>query len=231
MKAIFESTTQALHVSFLIMAVEPRQKNALRQALIRYIEEVRSPSANLLDWLNQLRGESSGTVDFSGLTMDEIRAQCAMVTQIVRDHLPAPEMHAVRARHVPCEANEVGKDENRRPIYDYRFSDERQESFRFVADWLNKAGAYDGIGKDALMYLVAKACSERREVRPSFRDIAKECGANYQTYYRAYPNVRESIGSLEGLATARLTHHFEKTGLVESGFVDTSREIKVWRFK
>lgn len=230
MTAIFQSTSQALHVSFLVMSNEPRQKNVLRQALIRHIEELRNPSPGLLDWLSQLRGESSGTVNFGGLNMEEIRAQCAMVTQIVQDHLPAPEMHVIRARNIPSEAVEVGKDDERRPIYDYRFSGERQESFRFIADWLNKAGAYNSIGSTALLYLVSRSFAERREVRASFREISKECGANYLIYYRLYPKVKEAIASLEGLATARLTHHFERTGLVESGFVDTSREVKVWRF-
>ncbi|MDB6119305.1 MAG: sigma-70, region 4 family protein, partial [Verrucomicrobiaceae bacterium] len=97
--AIFRSTGQALHVSFLIMSVEARQKNALRMALIQIIEAVEHLTTKQESWLKQLRGDASGTVNFGGLDAYEVRAQCAMVTTAVRDHLPGPERDVVWARY------------------------------------------------------------------------------------------------------------------------------------
>lgn len=97
--AIFNSTSQALHVSFLVVSVDPKRGNSLRQALIRIIESVELPSARLKAWLSQLRGEPSGTVNFAGLDPFEIRGQCAMLTQAARDHLFGPERAAVIASY------------------------------------------------------------------------------------------------------------------------------------
>jgi len=228
--AVFQSTGQALFFSFLIMSVEPRQKNALRQYLIRAIEEMEAISPKLRAWLEQLRGDGSGTVNFSGLTSDEIRAQCAMITQIVRDHLPEPEMHAVHARFIPTATEEISRDAENQPVYRFFFDGDRAVAVKWLAHWISKTKGFPQVPAAALDFLVAKLVAERPEVDISFRDLAKYYGQHHMVYFRAYGKAKEHMKGLEGLAMARLTTHFERTGLVEAGVVDTSREVKVWRF-
>jgi hypothetical protein len=231
MDAVFQTTGQALHVAFLIMAVEPRQRNALRQALIRIIEEIEDPNPKLRQWLDQLRGESSGAVNFGGLTSDEVRAQCAMVTQVVKDTLPAPEMHVINARFIPTAVRETGRDEENRPISDYYFCKERKAAFQWLAKWLKESRAFDGLNQDEMTYLAIKMFAERPEIEISFRHLAQKYSKNHMTYFRSYTKAKELVRPLENMAMSRLAAHFYATGLVESGYVETKVEPKVWRFK
>jgi hypothetical protein len=129
--AIFQTTGQALHVAFLVMSQEARQDGPLRKALIQILEQQDTLTKRQREWMNQLIGQGSGTVNFSGLTSDEIRGQCAMITQSVRDQLMAPERYAVIGAytHMPLEKAEavrylsdyimVNADGRKRLLYDY----------------------------------------------------------------------------------------------------------------
>lgn len=109
-EAIFESAGQAVHVAFVVMAHEPTQDGPLRKALIRVMESIRLSGAQQRQWLDQLRGEASERIHFGGLSSTEIRAQCAMITEVVKT-LPAPEMWALQAKYGFTEVDEMGADE------------------------------------------------------------------------------------------------------------------------
>ena len=90
-EAVFENVGQAVHVSFLIMAQEAKQDAPLRAALIKAMESV-VLSGRQRCWLDQLRGASTGSINFGGLDGNEVRAQCALVLQAVKHRLPVTEM-------------------------------------------------------------------------------------------------------------------------------------------
>jgi len=213
MDSVFQTTGQALHVSYLIMSVEARQKSPLRQALIQIIEAIESPSARLKAWLEQLRGESSGTVNFGGLDAYDVRAQCAMVTQAVIDHLPEPERNVIQARFIPTATEEIGRDSEGQPQYRFYFSRERVEAMQRLS--IRLAPNFRDLTIFQLDHLVAKAFAERREVRNSFRDLAALAGGSHMLYARKYPAIVAHLSELEAQAMRRLTHHFERTGLIE----------------
>lgn len=194
MQAIFQTTGQALHVAFLIMSIEARQKNSLRMALIQIIESVELPSARLKAWLEQLRGVSSGTVNFGGLDAYEVRAQCAMVTQVVRDHLPGPERDVIWARY----SNQVERGAGVIGISDYA---EPHLPFK------------DKIAIRALVY--AHFAPELRDRGLSYQAISKECGIHTKTLKRATTIIANMAKILENMALARLTPMFERDGLIE----------------
>lgn len=76
-QAMFRSTSQALHFSYMIQAYEVSVENIMSKAIRAIMKE--------LGIWNE--GDPS-TVDFSGLSPLEIRGQCAMIRAIVRDRLP-----------------------------------------------------------------------------------------------------------------------------------------------
>lgn len=110
MGAVFGSTAQAVHVAFLVMGQEAMQDAPLRKALIRVMESIKLQSGTQRHWLAQLRGERSGTINFGGLDGNEVRAQCAMITQAVKQ-LPAPEMWALQAKYGETDFEDVGVDD------------------------------------------------------------------------------------------------------------------------
>lgn len=109
MKAIFASTGQAVHVAFMVMSQPAMQDAPLRKALIRAMETIRL-EGHQHEWLQQLRGAPSETVNFGGLSGDEVRAQCVMITQAVK-HLPPAERWTLQAKYGYVEFEDVGDGE------------------------------------------------------------------------------------------------------------------------
>lgn len=110
MEPIFEDAGQAVHVSFLVMSQPARQDAPFRKALIRSMESI-NLSTQQRHWLDQLRGEPSGTVNFGGLDMNEVRAQCVMIMQAVATKLPDPERWVLLAKYGEIEFEDVADDE------------------------------------------------------------------------------------------------------------------------
>jgi hypothetical protein len=210
--AVFTDTRQALYIAHMVMALPPRQGSPFRTSLIRALEASRGLSAVQSAWLDQLRGQSGdSSVNFSGLTSDEVRGQCAMVISAVDSKLPAPEQAVIRARFIPAEyEEEVPGDKYSRRFF---YSRARVDGIRYLADWL--APTTTAVGRDALDFLVAKAFANHEKLAISFRQLAGQFGGNHMTYARAYPLVRDRIRELEAVAVDRLTPYFGASGLIE----------------
>ncbi|MEO7579927.1 MAG: hypothetical protein ABIT83_20145 [Massilia sp.] len=114
-EAIFENAGQAVHVAFLIMAQPATQDAPLRMALIRIMESIKLESKQQRHWLDQLRGGGDGTVNFSGLSGGDIRAQCAMITQAVKTKLPNVEMWVLQAKYGQTDFEDVSSDQDGDP--------------------------------------------------------------------------------------------------------------------
>lgn len=213
MEAVFADTRQALAVAYMVTSLEPRQPAPFRKMLIRVMECQDHLTGMQEAWLAQLRGmPADSTVNFSGLSGDEVRAQCSEVISAVNSKLPAPEQWAVRARFIPTEYEEVSvADES---VMRYFYSRARVEAIQDLARWL--PDGMTGIQGDALDLLVARVYADGEKLAISFRDMAANFGGNHMTYARAYPKVRARLVELERVAVGRLAPYFERTGLVES---------------
>lgn len=194
--AIFKSTEQALHVSYLVLSMPPRQGAPFRNMLIRLLEDLEHPTDKQQAWLEQLRGAAGGgTVNFGGLSPDEIRAQCSMVTAAVRDRLPEPERNVIWAR--------------------YAFQLERATGVRGLAAYYQGLiGVENDLGMLALVWR-RYAGRERADRDFSFRQIAAECGGSKSTYERANKILTAHLRALETRAHETLTVSFRAHGVVE----------------
>jgi hypothetical protein len=105
-QAIFRDAGQAVHVAFLVMAQEAMQDAPFRKALIRAMESIHLDKGQT-HWLDQLRGEKSGAINFEGLSGGEVRAQCAMITQAVKTNLPPVERWVLQAKYGETEFEDV----------------------------------------------------------------------------------------------------------------------------
>ncbi|CAG9173134.1 hypothetical protein CURE108131_20950 [Cupriavidus respiraculi] len=211
--AVFADTRQALLIAYMVSALEPRQPAPFRKALIRAMEAQEHLTGQQEAWLAQLRGTpAESTVNFGGLTSDEVRAQCSAVISAVNSKLPAPEQWVVRARFIPTEHEDVGAHGSRTKRYFY--SRDRLEAIRQLARWLPE-GLCPVTGL-ALDMLTARVFADGEKLAISFRDMATAFGGNHMTYARAYPKLRARLIELEKVAVGRLTPYFERTGLIEA---------------
>jgi hypothetical protein len=194
MDAIFESTEQALHVSFLILSVPAMGENKFRQFLIQVMEVAPSLSKRQQVWLDQLVGQKSDTVNFGGLNQLEVRGQCAMIVAAVRDRLPSTERGALLARFG------VGTD--------------KQSGIVRLALHARRSC---GLGLKPCAKLTARHYlpkAERDEL--SFRDLADEFKVTKDKLHRVSIWMTKQYRAMENLGIARLDAKFKAQGVVET---------------
>lgn len=226
MTAVFVDTRQALYIAHMVMTLPPRQKTPFRSALIRAMEATPHLTGQQEAWLNQLRGSpSESTVNFGGLTGDEVRGQCAMVISAVESKLPAPERAVVTARFTPAEYEEVGEAGERQRRYFY--SAGRVSGIRCLSDWM--APSVPTVTGQALDLLVAKVFANHERLAVSFRQIAASFGGNHMIYARAYPKVRDRLRELEEIAVGRLGKYFVQRGLVAEEGANVNSKLNAAR--
>ena len=204
--AIFQSVGQALHVAFLIMSVDARQDAPMRTALLRMMEAVPNLTPAQADWYDDLRGASSGSIDFSGLSSIEVRAQCALITLSVRSKLPKPEMWALQARFGHIES-EGAKDKLR-----YAFPAERITAIQSLSDWLRPS--FQSIKPLALDCIVAKIYASHKKTQISYRALAKSFGENHMVYARALPKIKGHLSEIEKRGMERLAEYFAEQRII-----------------
>jgi hypothetical protein len=204
--SIFQSIGQALQVAYLVMSVDPRQDAPMRTALLRMMEATKNLTPEQADWYDELRGSVSGTINFSGLTSIEIRAQCALITLSVRSKLPPQEMWAIQARYGQVE-HEVASAKKR-----YAFPAERIAAIQGLSQWLNPL--FPRINSLALDCILAKNYANHAKVEISFRDLEKSFGENHMVYARAFPKIKEHLAEVEKQATDRLAKYFVSQGII-----------------
>ena len=187
--AVFENVGQAVHVSFLIMAQEAKQDAPLRAALIRAMESVQL-SGRQRCWLDQLRGASSGSINFGGLDGNEVRAQCAMVLQ---------------AKYGQTDYEDV--DGKRR----FAFSPERIDAIKGLADYL--APLINNVPARAVDCLLGLIFANHKKVDITFRDIAQSFGGSHVKYFRAAVKLKKHLRQLEQMALDRLEARFAAQGV------------------
>lgn len=202
--ALFADTGHALHVAFLVLAMPPRQKSPFRQMLIHVLESIEAPSKQQAAWLDQLRGNQ--TFDPDRLTMDEFRAQCAMITDAARSRLPGPEYAAVLAR----------------------FAHDRQriEGFKRLAIWSRRSHGITALG--LLTDLIAYNYLPRAQREAlSLRKIGDQHKVSKDAVFRAVKTMRLQFAALELRAMDRLDALFLEHGVIANRTVSDSSQSVV----
>lgn len=194
MDAIFKSTQQALHVSYLVMSEPVREKNGLRLTLIRIIESIGTLNRRQAAFLDYLYGSKGGSVNFDGLDGLEIRGQCAMVTAAVIHQLPEAERYAIWVRYAKGNERKAG------------------------VIWMSKRlrAVLNLTNLNAICYLVAEQAlpKEERDPEKTFKYISAETDVPVRTLERAAMTIRKQLATYQNSAYDRLTPMFERDGLV-----------------
>lgn len=191
--AVFQTTGQALHLSYLMLSLPATEKNAMRIALIQAMEFTPKLNYRQAQWLDQLRGTPSGTVDFGGLTMLEVRGQCSIVTSAVNSRLPTAERGAILAR--------------------FGVGEEKAEGVKLLMRYARRACGIDAFGP---VYLIAARhyIPKVRREGLSLRAIADKHGLTKHAVETAALWMAKHFASLEMLAMQRLQAVFLADGLV-----------------
>ncbi|KVE43237.1 hypothetical protein [Burkholderia sp. BDU5] len=211
MNGIFENTEQALHVSFLVTSLPPRQKQQFRVALIQILESVGHLSQRQAEFLDYLYGSASGTINFEGLSGDEIRAQCAMVVAAVRAHLLKPERNAVWLRYacgIPARpASSANAADPGIPP-----SEEWKRALVEMRTYLRPSLSLTN--GDAIMALIAgHSQPKQRQDGLSYRAISEETHIPVRTLERNAQLIRKRLVGLEQQAVKRLKPLFERNNV------------------
>lgn len=223
-EAVFASAGQAVHIAFLIMSQPAQQGGPLRKALIRAMESIKLDTGNQRNWLEQLRGTPSESVNFEGLDAFDVRAQCAMIVQAVRTKLPQPEMWVLQAKFGQTDFEDgdgPSLEDGQHPplatarrvsVRRYAFSAERIAAIQGLADWM--APSLPAIKPFALDCMLGKSFAKHKKIEISFRDLAKSFGGSHMIYARAFKIIKGRLRDLEELAIDRLEPHFRAQGVI-----------------
>jgi hypothetical protein len=204
-QGIFQDAGQAVHVAFVVMGQEASQGTPFRAALLRVMEQSTLDDGQR-HWLDQLRGERAGTVNFDGLSTLDVRAQCALIAQAIRTRLPAPEMWVLQAKYGQTDFEDV--DGERR----FAFSAERIAAIQGLSEWI--APMFSRIKPLALDCMLGRMFANHRKIDISARDLAAQFGGNHTRYVRASFKMKNQLRILEDMAIARLEPYFVEHGLV-----------------
>lgn len=192
----FHDTRHALHVSFLVLSLPAREKAPLRNMLIRVLEALPRMTKRQAEWYEQLGGGGmGGGYDPERLSLEEFRAQCAMITDAARTRLPSPEYAAVLAR--------------------FAHDDEKVKGINALAVWSRKSSGITAIA--LLRDLAAWNYLPRvKHEGASIRDLAERHKVTKDKAFRAAKWMAARFTELENLAVARLEAGFVLHGVVPS---------------
>lgn len=193
-KPLFADVSHALHVSYLVLSMPPRQKAPFRNMLIQLIEAIDEPTAAQEKWLAELRGTAGmGDYEPDRLTMDEMRAQYAMVTDAAKTRLPSPEYAVVLAR--------------------YGHGPDKLAGCQRLAVYARRSCGLTALG--LLTSLAVRHYLPRAQRDGySLRDLAEKAKADRNAVFRAAKWMQGNFPSLEALALERLEPSFVAHGLV-----------------
>jgi hypothetical protein len=184
-QAVFQSTTKALHVSYIIHHLPAASKSPTQMVIERLVKENR--------W-EGLEEPKESTVNFSGLSPLEVRGQCAQVLAMV-NHLGHPvEAAAVKA------------------IYGYQSI--KADGVRMLAEYCEpQLGAIRGMAALALAWHTFGTKKQREGL--TIGDIAKEYGLTTKVVSDAKLKISKQGRALHDRAVSSLDQRFKQGGLVE----------------
>jgi hypothetical protein len=185
-QAVFQSTTQALHVSYIIHSLPAASKSPTQIVIERLVKE-----NHVWDGLPEPR---ESTVNFAGLTPLEVRGQCAQVLAMV-DHLP----HKIEAAAVKA-------------IYGHQLI--KSEGIRLLTEYCEpQLGAVRGMAALALAWHTFGTKKQREGI--TIGDIAKEFGLTAKVVSDAKLKINNQSKALHDRAVGGLDQRFKEGGLVD----------------
>lgn len=191
-KPLFADVSHALHVSYLVLSLPPRQKSPFKAMLIQVLDSIEKPTRAQREWLAQLTGPAID-YDPDRLTMDEFRAQCAMVTDAAKTRLPSPEYAAVLAR--------------------YGHGTEKLAGCQRLAVYARRSSGLTALR--LLLDLTARHYLPKQQRQDlTFRALAEKHGGSPAGLFRAARWMETHFRALENLAIERLEPSFMAHGLV-----------------
>jgi hypothetical protein len=205
-QSIFGSAGQAVHVALVVMGQEASQGTPFRAALMRVMEQVSLESDMQRHWLDQLRGERAGTVDFAGMSTLDVRAQCALIARAIKTRLPEDEMWLLQAKYGRTDYEDV--DGTRR----FAFSAERIGAIQGLSRCL--APLFPRIKPLALDLMLGRIFANHRKIDISARALADQFGGNHTRYIRAAFKMKNRLRVIEASAIDRLEPYFAENGLI-----------------
>jgi hypothetical protein len=188
--AVFRSTGQALHVSFL-MEVLPSTQKGSTQLIIESLKRA-----------NFVIDSTRGTINSWGLSPMELRGQCAMVRGSVDHHLAEPERAAVWARFGYGGRKDCG--------VDYL-----AEYLAAVLPNVTNSSAVRMLTASCFAKMPNGRPRRHGPEHWGLRRIGREFGFATATLHDARMALREHTVTLERKAETRLQTLFERTGLIE----------------
>jgi hypothetical protein len=183
--AVFSSTRQALHVSFLIEIMPVVARSQMQMILERLMEEAGiTPQLELHE----------RTIDFRGLSALEVRGQCAMVVGAANGNLPLPELAAIWTR--------------------FGMRRRQADGVRALAEYLEPLmGTRHDVARLAMIWSLFAREGKRDDF--SLNKIASEFDLARATLQRDRQKIAVYQKALEQRALERLDPYFKRTGLVE----------------
>lgn len=206
-QGIFASTGQAVHVAFVVLGLEASHGTPFRAALMRVMEQASLETEQQRHWLDQLRGERTGTVDFTGLSTLDVRAQCALIAQAIRTKLPEAEMWVLQAKYGQTDFEDDVEGGRR-----FAFSAERIAAIKGLSEGMRPM--FSRIPPLALDCMLGRMFANHKRIDISVRDLAAQFGGSHMKYFRAAYKMKNHIRKLEEQAMARLEPMFQAHGVI-----------------
>lgn len=172
MSALFMSVPRALHFAYLIQAYEASPESIMARIMRECVEDVDVWEPRKLK-----------TIDFSGLSPLEIRAECAGIRRAVGALLPARECAVVRARYGLTDYTD---EEGGRRFF---FDRDRADAIQALGAWMHET-MYPDLHAAAIDVLVARHFASRRTTPITLRAVAAAFGKSH-TFYG---NVANALG-------------------------------------
>lgn len=204
-QGIFQNAGQAVHVAFAVMAQEASHGTPFRAGLLRVMEQSTLDTEQQRHWLDQLRGDRAGTVNFTGLSALDVRAQCALIAQAIRTKLPETEMWVLQAKYGQVDFEDLNGERR------FAFSADRIAAIHNLSTWM--APMFSRIKPLALDCMLGRMFANHKRIDISVRDLAEQFGGSHMKYFRASWKMKNHIRKLEELALARLDEIFLQQGV------------------
>lgn len=183
------SVPRALHFAYLIQAYEAAPESIMAKVLRTCVEEC-----------DVWEPRKARTVDFSGLSPLEIRAECAGIRAAVVRVLPRLECAVIQARY---ELTDYTGDGGERRFF---FSRERVHAIQTLGHWAHMQ--YSAEPLPALDLIVARCYASRRTTPITLRAIAEAFGKSHTHWGRVAHRIEEQLVAIESRALDTLTPHF-----------------------
>lgn len=192
MSSLFMSIPRALHFAFLIQAYEAAPESIMAKIMRAHVEDVDIWEPRKLR-----------TIDFSGLSPLEIRAECAGIRRAVGALLSMRECAVIHARYGLTDYADV--DGVRRFFFDA----ERSDAIKALGAWFHET-MYPELHAAAVDVLVARHFVSRKTTPITLRQVAEAFGKSHTFYGKVANELGKALDGYEVRALDTLEPWFKR---------------------